>query len=975
MKQFERFSEDFGKRLVDAGERRRKVMTRRARGAGGGIAIVALLAVGASLHTTSSSQKLASVTAGTPPQIEHETTAPDAPDEMLDLKQSSAQDVSVDQVKRAQAQAAAVPSASGLSPWQLEGPANVGGRVTDLVMDNQTPNTLFVASSGGGIWKSTDSGANFTTAWPNDLTQAMGALAQAPNGTLWAGTGEANPSGGGLTYFGDGIYKSSDGGASWQHMGLEDSASFGRIAVDPDDSNTVFAAASGSISRVVSQRGLYRTTDGGTTWKQVLAPPNDTTGAIDVTVDHSAAHPHRVYAALWDKHRNNGARVYGGVGSGLFRSDDDGDTWTRLQNIVDPLPSYDTAQTGLTADASLGRIGIAFAPSDPDRIYVVSGTPYGPDKGMYYSTDGGDSFHVGGRAYQTSSGYQWWFGRLWVDPKNEDHLFNADVALKVSSDGGKTWQTSSGPHSDHHAMVWDPNVPNRVYNGDDGGVYRSDSNGATNTWVHGISMPWNQSYHLGVSQTNVDRQVTGLQDNGSVRTWSPTAPAPTDLTQWNAYGGGDGHTVAIDPTDDSYYYECYQPTPPSQSCAQFHDVNGKATQTSFQNSPRTGTLVWPANQRWTTDTPFALDPNDPATVYVGGSTLGVSHDRGAHFTVISPTDDASSLPGPVPADENDLGPFYANEYATISAIAPTKTTGLIYVGTDTGRMWKTADGGANWTRLTGTPTRWVNAIQVDPSDSNHLYVAFSGYREGDDAANVYESHDGGSTWANISSNLPNGPVEEITYDGAHKVLYAATDYGLFDRKDGDGSWYLLSSGLPKTPIMDVKLSGDGKWLVAATFGRSVWKLPLSTSVSTGPGSGPGGTVPATLSLSLGTPAAFGAFTPGVEKDYGSSTTASVTSTAGDATLTVADTSASSTGHLVNGSFSLPSPLMAKATSSAGSGSAFGSLESPVTLLTYTGPVSNDAIAVAFQQHVGANDALRTGAYTKTLTFTLSTTTP
>jgi photosystem II stability/assembly factor-like uncharacterized protein len=922
--------------------------TRTARVAG---AVAAVLAVGtvATTHSTSGTHvRLAAAPAAQPPAIEHETTAPDAPDEYLDLKQSSASDVSVAQVERAQAQAAAVP-ADGPTPWQLEGPANVGGRVVDLVVDNQHPDTIFVAASGGGVWKSTDAGMTYAPAWPSDQTQTMGALAQGSDGTLWAGTGEANPSGGGLTYFGDGIYKSSDGGATWQHVGLEGTASFGRIVVDPADPSTVWAAAAGSISRVAAQRGLYVTHDAGATWKQAIAPPNDTTGAIDVAVDPSDHN--RVYAALWDHKRNNGARTYGGVGSGLLRSDDGGATWKRLENIVDPLPSYDTKQTGLTANADLGRIGIAIAPSDPKRIYVVSGTPYGPDKGFFYSDDHGDTLHVGGRAY-ANSGYQWWFGRLWVDPADENHIFNADVNLRESNDAGATWHTSSGPHSDHHALAWDPRVPNRVYNGDDGGIYRSDANGATTTWKHATYEPWNQSYHLDVARDDATRQVTGLQDNGSVRTWSPTAPA-TDLSQWNAYGGGDGHTVAIDQTDHTYYYECFQPSPPRQSCASFHDVGGRAVQTSFQNSSAS-TPVWPANQRWTTDTPFALDPNDPATVYVGGSTLGRSTDRGAHFTVISPTDDASSLPGPVPADENDKGPFYANEYATISAIAPTTTAGLIYVGTDTGRMWKTTDTGAHWTQLSGTPTRWVNAIQVDPADANHVYAAFSGYREGDDAANVYETKDGGATWTNVSGNLPNGPVEEIVYDGAHDVLYAATDFGLFDRKDGDASWYKLSVGLPKTPVMDVKLSGDGKWLLAATFGRSVWKLPLSTSVTTGDGGGgAGGSVPATLGLTLGAPASFGAFTPGADHDYSASTTANVISTAGDAALSVAGDD-----HLRNGAFSLVSPLQVIGVPRA-----------------WSAPVSNDAFPIGFAQHIGANDPLRTGTYSTTLTFTLSTTSP
>ena len=951
------------------------------------------------------------------------------PDEYMDLKQSSAQPVTTAQVERMQAQAAAVPEAPNPTAWQLVGPANVGARITDVQVDYTTPDAVFAAVSGGGIWRSTDKGINWTSIWPDSNVQTMGAFAQAPDGTLWAGTGEANPPGGGLTYFGDGIYKSTDGGANWQNTGLRDSASIGRIAVDPSNANRVFAAAAGHVARSVPQRGLYRTTDGGGSWKLVLAPPNATTGAIDVAID--PVNPQRVFASLWDHKRNNGARTYGGIGSGLFRSDDGGDTWTRLENITGPLPVEDqptdgggagrgaiangsnavtitsttsgsfqlghqlvgtgiparttitavngntltisanaTATnanaaltdfrppTGLKADVSLGRIGVAIAPSNHNRVYVVSGSPYGPDKGFLVSDDGGDSFRAGGRAY-ANSGYQWWFGRIWVDPANQDHIFNADVGLRVSNDAGTTWTNSSGPHADHHGMDWDTRVPNRVYLGNDGGMYRSDQNGNSGTWTHASYEPWNQSYHVGVSQQHANRLVTGLQDNGSVRSWTATNPDPTDLTQFNSYNGGDGHNVLIDPKDETTYYACFQPSPPNQSCSGFHDTGTTTQSWGFPNNGagapwaaanRPGQLPF----RWTTDTPIVIDPTDSNVVYIGGQALARSTNQGRAFTLISPTDDATSLPGPVPPDENDLGPFYANEYATISAIAPTKTDpNTIYVGTDTGRMWKTTDLGAHWTRLTGTPERWVNAIKVDPADGNHAYAAFSGYREGDESASVYETKDGGTTWTNISGNLPNGPVEMIEYDDVHDVLYAATDVGAFDHKDGDQYWYKISGSLPNVPVLDVKLNGPKTELYAATFGRSIWRLPLTTSVSTGAGGGPGGTVPATLSLTLGPAASFGAFTPGATKDYSAQTTANVVSTAGDAALSVSDP-----GHLMNGTFALPSALVVELSKAA-----------------WTGPVSNDLVNVGFTQHIDANDALRTGSYSKTLTFTLSTTSP
>jgi len=941
----------------------------------GALAVLAVLAVviGTSASTSGTSKVLGSkASGGTPPAIENDALqAPDAPDQYQDLKDSSAQNVTIAQLNQAQAQADAVPSAQGDGPWQLVGPTNVGGRVVDVVVDNQQANTVYTAASGGGVWKSTDAGATWSEAWPSTQTQTMGSLAQAPNGTLYAGTGEANPSGGGLTYFGDGMYKSTDGGASWTHIGLVDSAAIGRIAVDPTNSNTVYAAASGSISRVAGQRGLYKSTDGGATWTQVLAPINDTTGAIDVAID--PANPQRVYAAMWDHKRNNGARVYGGVGSGLFRSDDGGQTWTRLQNITGGIESWDSNGSGLTQNADLGRIGIAIAPSDPNRVYVVFGTPYGPDKGSYVSNDGGDSFQAMGRAYASTNGYQWWFGRIFVDPTNENHVFNTDVSLRESTDGGQTWHTSSGPHSDHHGMAWDPRVPGRVYDGNDGGVYRSEQNGATGTWIHATYEPWNQSYHEAIAQDNSSRIATGLQDNGSVASWTAANPNPTDLTQFSAYGGGDGHWVLIDPNDSNTYYECYQPSPPRQSCAGFNDANGKRTSWNFGN---TG---FPSNMRFTTDTPIAFDPSNTKTIYMGGTTLERSTDQGRTWTAISPADDASSLPGPVPADENDLGPFYANEYATVSAIGPSKTDpNTIYAGTDTGRLWKTSDLGAHWTQMQGVPNRWVNAVIVDPTDANHVYAAFSGYREGDEAASVYESKDGGATWTNISSNLPNAPVEMITFDQKSGNLFAATDYGVFELASGDSNWYSLDGGLPKTPVLDVKLSGDGKWLYAATFGRSIMRLPLSTSVTTGTGNGgenPGGTVAATLSLTLGAPASFGTFTPGVDKSYTASTTANVISTAGDATLSVADPDTTAPGHLVNGSFSLPQPLQMKATDASTAGSPFNNIGSMLNLLAWSAPVSNDAVTIGFQQAIKSTDALRTGDYAKTLTFTLSTSTP
>lgn len=743
------------------------------------------------------------------------------------------------QVAQARQQAAAI-GVGDKNAWQFVGPTNVGGRVVDLAMDPTTsPTTLYAAVSSGGIMKSTDGGTTWSPAWPSADTQAMGALARGADGTLWAGTGEANPSGGGDTFLGNGIYKSANGGRSWQLSGLPDSGAFGRIAVNPRDPAQVWAAASGWISTTSSQRGLYQLTNGGKDWRLALAPPNQTTGAIDVAID--PANPNIILASLWDRFRNNGAFHYGGVGSGLYRSADGGKTWSRLDNsaISGPVCSWDQTGSGFDVSQDLGRIGIAFAPSDPNRVYIQSSGANGPDKGFYVSNDAGKTWACGAaEPGDPAAGYEWVFGRLWVDPANENHIFAADISLRESTDGGATWHDSSGTHADQHAMAWDPHVQGLVYNGDDGGVYISTANGATQTWTHARVEPWNQSYHLSMSQQDPARLVTGLQDQGSIRTWTP-GTEPANLTQWNSYFGGDGHWVQVNPQNENVYYACFQPSPPAEDCARFTDSGATATRTFFSNP-------FPDGTRLTTDTPLVLDPADPAYVYVGGTSIarsgaGVVSGPGA-WTLISPTtpDSAQSLPGPVPPSEVNPDTTYANEYGAVTEIAPAKTTGTatspattIYAGTDTGKVWKTTNATASpasdvaWTQLgVGVlPQQWVTSIVVDPTNASHVYVSFSDYKQGNLAANVWQTTDGGATWANISGNMPNAPVWMLTYDQPRAQLYATTDFGVFFLKNGQKNWARLGVGLPNAPVFDLKFTGDGSTIYAATFGRGIFRLP------------------------------------------------------------------------------------------------------------------------------------------------------
>jgi len=675
--------------------------------------------------------------------------------------------------------------------WTLEGPTNIGGRLADLAIDPFAPDTVYAAAATGGVWKSTDAGATLEQAWPDDASQSMGAIAVGPDGTVWAGTGELNPGGGSITFGGTGIYRSDDGGDSWSRRGLEDSGTTGRIVVHPTDPRTVYVAAGGSLFTAGGQRGIYRTTDGGRTWRRILAPATPFTGGADLVMDPSD--PKRLYAAMWDHRREPDVRTYGGVGSGLFRTDDGGATWTRLENVVIKTPGD---ATGLASDASLGRIGVALAPGDPKRVYVITTATFGPDKGFYVSNDGGDSFTTAALP-GSQGGFGWWFGRIWVDPANAGHVFVAGVNLRESNDGGLTWVNSQGLHADQHAMQWDAKVPRRVYEGNDGGLYRSDANGAARTWTKATREPYTQHYQVEVAETDPTRLTGGTQDNGCIRSWGPAS--------WNGYGCGDGEYVPIDWSNPDIFYGCSQ----YGACRRYDDTTG--TSSNIQDGA--------ASVRWNWHSPLVIDPNDPAVIYLAGNQLNRSTERGDTWTAISPPH-PNDLSGTFAPGRDD--PIYRN-WGTITTVAVSKTDPeTLYAGTDTGRVWKTDDLGATWTEFAGEglPKRWVTRVAIDPRDEDVVYATFSGFRNGEDAAHVYRTTDGGRRWRNISANLPNAPVNDVVL--GRRTVYVGTDVGVFSLSEPRSSWRPVGHGLPLVPVLDLRLHEPTDTLYAGTFGRSVW---------------------------------------------------------------------------------------------------------------------------------------------------------
>jgi photosystem II stability/assembly factor-like uncharacterized protein len=795
-------------------------------------AVIAAIAVGGGDGTAQESAILAAAE-GEAGEEEEEGLGPAEPDDYFLFQRSTRGDLperqdftrAVRQAREVRGETAAAAASRSRDSWELTGPTNIGGRLADLVIDRRRSDTVYVAAATGGVWKTTDGGTTLEKAWPDDASQSMGAIAQGADGAIWAGTGEINPGGGSITFGGTGVYRSDDGGRSWRQRGLANSGTTGRIVTHPTDPRTVYVAAGGDLFNPGGERGVYKTTDGGRTWRRVLANATPFSGGADLVMDPS--NPNRLYAAMWDHRREPDIRTYGGVGSGLWRTDDGGATWKRLENVLTKTPGNNNGppdESGLVSDDTLGRIGVAVAPSNPNRVYVITTHTFGQDKGFYVSNDAGESFNTAARP-GSQGGFGWWFGRIWVDPANQDHLFVAGVNLRESFNAGLTWGTSQGVHADQHAIEWDPGVPNRVYLGNDGGLYRSDTNGATQTWTKATYEPYTQHYQAEVAETDPTRMTGGTQDNGCIRSWGGPAPG-----QWDDYGCGDGEYTPIDWSDARIFYGCSQ----YGACSRYEEQpDGSLVSDSIRNAgtpPPPGETP-PASARWNWHAPLVIDPKDPRVLYFAGNQLNRSTDRGETWTALSPPH-PNDLTGFFEQGRDD--PIYRN-WGTITTVSVSKTdSDTIYVGTDTGRLWKTEDLGANWTEFVneGLPQRWVTRAAIDPRDEDVVWVTFSGFRNGEDAAHVYKTENGGRTWRNVSGNLPNAPVNDVVVPSDRRTVYVGTDVGVFElrgeRKGSRGrrNWRAVGRGLPLAPVLDLRLHEPSDQLFAGTFGRSVWKVGL-----------------------------------------------------------------------------------------------------------------------------------------------------
>lgn len=671
------------------------------------------------------------------------------------------------------------------SDWEFAGPINIGGRISDIEIPSNSGDTYYVGAASGGIFKTTNSGATWTSIFDEQDMLSIGdiEISRNNNDLIWVGTGEVNAGGGSLAYDGDGVYVSNDAGVSWTSKGLPDIGSVGKILIDPNDDNTIFVGAMGPLFRNDSNRGVYRSTDGGTSWQQKLFV-SDSTGIIDMAIHPSNGNI--IYACSWERIRRPNYRQYGGETSRIYRSTDGGENWSELTNGLPSLASQK------------GRISIDIAQSNPNILYARYCDATGEIQGVYKTSDGGNSWTEVNSSQLTNIGFHWWFGGIFIDPDDENTLYNVDFIVEKSVDGGNNWiESFPNVHVDQHALAFNNTVAGEVLLGNDGGFYKSSNDGAS--WTKDETLPITQLYRMHVDASNEDKVYAGAQDNSTMRTTTG------GLNNWTIINGGDGFQPLVDPTNTNVIYALSQ-------------------RGNLVKSTNNGSSFFPAmtgisiSDRKNWDTPITFDPANSQILYYGANRLYKTEDAAGSWTAISP----------------DLtnGPYPGNlTFGTITSIdVSTLDSDKIVVGTDDGNVWFTNDGGGNWEHIsTGLPNRWVTKVLASREFSNGVYVSFSGYRYGEDEGHVYRSIDAGLNWLDISVNLPDIPVNDIVQD-MNDYLYVGTDVGVFASASQGLVWEEVGSSLPSVVVNDLYISEGSQYLYAATYGRSIFKIDISNII-------------------------------------------------------------------------------------------------------------------------------------------------
>lgn len=701
----------------------------------------------------------------------------------------------------------------GMKPRNI-GPAGMSGRVTAIAVEPSNTEVFYIGTASGGLWKTTSGGIQFDPVFDNEAVASIGALAIDPlrSDVIWAGTGEGNPRNS-LTG-GYGIYRSPDGGRTWDLKGLEETRHIHRILVNPVNSDIVYAGAIGSPWGPNSERGLFKTTDGGETWKQVLYT-NERSGVADMVMDPT--NPDKILVAMWDHQRWPWFFTSGSEGSGIYMSLDGGETFTRLEN---GLPE------------TIGRVGLSIAASRPDYIYayVESET-----NAIYRSTDGGFTWEK--RGTERIGTRPFYYAEIHVDPTNENRLYTLFSGINMSEDGGLTFPYSIARtvHLDHHAWWINPKNPKHMIDGNDGGMAITYDLGKT--WRHITNLPLGQFYHVSVDMEEPYNIYGGMQDNGS---WRGPAYAWTNggiiNEWWDFLIGGDGFDVVPVPGDPRYCYAQSQ----GGAVRRMDLLTGAGT--SIRPQAEDGESL-----RFNWNAAIAQDPFNDNTIYFGSQFLHKSSNRGDKWEKISPD---LTTNDPEKQKQRESGGLTidatgAENHCTILAIEPGKLEkGVIWVGTDDGRIQLTRDAGASWTDVSSNikdmkPGSWIPVVRASEHNPAEAFVVMNDYRRGDYSAYLFKTEDYGKSWKRIIDDqdawgyvlsFVQDPVEE-------KLIFAGTEYGLYVSFDGGDNWNRWTNGYPTVSTYDLVIHPREHDLIIGTFGRSIWVLddirPLRALASEG----------------------------------------------------------------------------------------------------------------------------------------------
>ncbi len=687
------------------------------------------------------------------------------------------------------------------------GPAITSGRISSIAIHPANKSTWYVGAASGGVWKTVNSGISWSPIFENEAAYSIGCVTIDPQNphTIWVGTGENNSQR--SVGYGDGIYRSDDGGASWKNMGLKTSEHIARIVIDPRNSNILYVAAQGPLWSAGGERGLYKTTDGGKTWTQSLKI-SENTGVSDIVFD--PRNPDVLYASSYQRRRHAWTLIDGGPESTIYKSTDAGATWNKIES---GLPS-----------AQMGRIGLAISPVNPDVLYatVEASNKKG---GIFRSLNRGATWEKR-NPYDVTAMY---YATLYADPKNVDKIYVMNFQIMVSDDGGATLKAlgTKAKHVDNHVMWINPESPQHCLVGCDGGLYETFDAGAN--WRHTTNLSITQFYRVSVDNATPFYNVYGgTQDNYSLGGPSRTVSASgINNYDWFVTQGGDGFKSQVDPENPNIVYAQFQ--------------HGGLTRYDKKSGENLGIKPIEGKGeevlRWNWDAPLIISPHSASRLYFAANKLFRSDDRGNSWKLVSPDLsrrlDRDKLPvmGKIPTADAVAKHASTALYGNISALAESpKKEGFIVVGTDDGLVQITEDGGKNWRKIEpvgNTPERvYVSAVACSQHDANVLYIAYDNHKNGDFKPYLFKSSDAGKTWSALKGNLPeNGMVLAIAEDHvAPNLLFVGTEFGAFASVNGGAAWKPLKGNFPTIPVRDLAIQKRENDLALASFGRGFYIL-------------------------------------------------------------------------------------------------------------------------------------------------------